>query len=52
MYRNRIHELNNGAAAALLLGESMNETLNNNIERGRMLVGEIGIFDDNILTKK
>ena len=52
MYRKRISELYNGAATALLLGESKNETLNNNIERGRIISGKIGIVDDSRTDKE
>ena len=52
MYRKRIDELNNGASAVLLLGESVNKTLNENKERGRIIVDKIGIADDNRTDKE
>ena len=52
MYRNRISVLNNSAAAALLLGESMTKILNKNIKRRRIIAGEVGIVDGDRTNKE
>ena len=52
MYRKRIDKLNNYVDTTLLVGESVNETLNNNIKMGRIIAGKIGIFDDNRTNKE
>ena len=46
MYRKVIGVLNNGAAVALLLGKSMKKTLNDNVERRRIIAGKVEIADD------
>jgi len=51
-YRKRIDELNNGTVTVLLLGESMNKTLNNNIERGGVISGKTGIVGGNRTEKE